>query len=368
MVLSSLAAVLFLATCASTSAFEAFGGTPDPTALARSPAYHDGSFVNEEPTGLKVRKGVGKAIGHFLLGDEMREPICPLPLVDPSPTLATPPHSGFRVTWLGHSTTLIELDGVTVLTDPQWSERASPSSIAGPKRFHPPPLALEKLPKLDAVVISHDHYDHLDMATVKALAATGVTFHVGLGVGAHLRRWGVKESQIAEHIWWEAATLPGGVQLVSTPSRHFSGRLAARDPTLWTSWTIVGPKHRVFFSGDTGMTHFFTDIAQKFGPFDLAMIEIGQWDPSWSDIHLGPRNALKATQMLSSPRLLPIHWGTFNLALHPWSQPVEEAYVDAVADHVKLLTPKLGEPIEPTDDPPTPPWWHDLPPMASKCP
>jgi L-ascorbate metabolism protein UlaG (beta-lactamase superfamily) len=298
----------------------------------------------------------------------MRVPSCPLPTVDPSVQLTSPPASGFRITWLGHSTTLIELDGVTFLTDPQWSERASPSTLAGPERFHPPPLAFSKLPRVDAVLISHDHYDHLDEQTVRALASRGVPFHVGLGVGAHLRRWEVPEAQIFEHNWWEVTAFPNGVQLFSTQARHFSGRGVGQNPTLWTSWALIGPKHRVYFSGDTGMTNGFPEAARRFGPFDVALMEIGQWDEAWGDIHLGPRGALLATRAVGAARLLPVHWGTFNLAYHTWSGPAEETYAAAPELNVKLLTPKLGEPIEPAEDPPTGPWWRALPPIAAACP
>jgi L-ascorbate metabolism protein UlaG (beta-lactamase superfamily) len=337
--------------------------------MSHSPHYLDGAFVDDEPAEMLKSGGTSHWLKETLFGKEMVEPICPLPTVDPSAVLQNPPTSGLRVTWLGHSTTIIEIDGVTFLTDPNWGERASPTTIAGPKRFHPPPLAFEKLPHIDAVLISHDHYDHLDMGTIKALAASGVPFHVGLGVGAHLKRWGVPASQIFEHDWWDEIQFPKGVRLFSTPARHFSGRgVFTRNPTLWTSWSLIGPKHRAFFSGDTGMTKGFSEIAQRFAPFDVAMIEIGQWDATWGDIHLGPSGALDASLLVGAQRLVPIHWGTFALALHAWSQPAEVAYVEAPTKHVKLLTPRLGEPVEPTDDPPTTPWWRALPPTVPACP
>ena len=300
----------------------------------------------------------------------MRAPTCPLPIAPgAAEKLRAPAPSGLRVTWLGHSTTLIEIDGARVLTDPMWSERASPSSLAGPRRFHPPPLALDALPRLDAVIISHDHYDHLDMATVQALAKRGVVFHVPLGIGAHLRRWGVPPAQFVEHDWWQAAHLPNGVDLVSTPARHFSGRTPFdRDHTLWTSWSIVGPRHRVFFSGDTGMQSRFTDITERFGPFDLALLEIGQYHPSWGDIHLGPMGALDAFALLHARKLLPIHWSTFQLGMHAWSEPAETLTIEAGRRGVAVLTPLLGEPVEPATDVRTTAWWRALPPTVSACP
>jgi L-ascorbate metabolism protein UlaG (beta-lactamase superfamily) len=359
----------------STSAgFATFGGTPDGARLARMQAsgrYVDGQFRNREPTPLMRDSGSAlSTTAEFTFGNgQMRVPSCPLPLAhDTAERLAHAPASGLRITWLGHSTTLIELDGRVVLTDPIWSERASPSSIAGPKRFHPPPLALAALPHIDAVVVSHDHYDHLDMATVQALAARGVPIHVGLGVGAHLARWGIPPAQILEHDFWQATPIGGGVELVSTPARHFSGRgLFDRNATSWTSWTLVGPTHRVFFSGDTGQTNAFEKIAKRYGPFDLAMLEIGQWNEAWGTIHLGPLGALDAFPKLHAARLLPIHWSTFELALHSWSEPAETLYVNAKKRGVELVTPLLGEPVEPASAH-TGPWWRKLPPIAARCP
>lgn len=303
-------------------------------------------------------------------GTEMRTPTCPLPIVaDALSRLTTLPPTGLRITWLGHSTSLIEIDGATVLTDPQWSERASPSRWIGPRRFHPPPIPMASLPHVDAVVISHEHYDHLDMVTVRALAARGIPFHVALGVGGHLAAWGVPSEQLFEHDWWEPTTLDNGITIMSTPARHFTGRgVPFRVGTLWTSWAISGPKHRVYFSGDTGLTESFREIAKRAGPFDVALLEIGQYHEDWGDIHLGPKGALDAMALLGAKRLFPIHWSTFELAFHAWSEPAETLTQLAKDTNVPLLTPKLGEPIEPTNDPSTDAWWRALPPIASRCP
>ncbi len=355
--------LLAAATLVSTSGCASFGAAP--IAHPDSPHYGHGKFINAEPTGM-MGEGGWSALHEWLSSNTLGVPTCPLPLVKPS--LGAPPESGLRITWLGHSTSIIELDGATILTDPMWSERASPSAQVGPKRFHPPPLPLSELPKLDAVIISHDHYDHLDMGTIKALAATGVTFHVGLGVGRHLAAWGVSEDHIVEHDWHSTTSLTNGVQLISTPARHFSGRRGiGNDGTLWTSWSLIGPKHRVFFSGDTGFTHAFSEVGAKYGPFDVAMIEIGQWHPSWGDIHLGPNGALKAFALLHAQKLLPIHWSTFELGLHAWSEPAETLTLEAEKREVAVLTPRLGESIEPGTAK-TGPWWRAYPPMTAECP
>ena len=309
----------------STDHFQSLGANPEPSTLERmkaSAAFVGDHFENTEPTGI-MKVGPTTTLRQWLFGGEQRSPNCPLPMVtDAAARLTEASRSGLRITWLGHSTTLIEVDGATILTDPVWSERASPSRWVGPRRFHRPPIALADLPHIDAVIVSHEHYDHLDMATVRALAPRGVAFHVPLGIGAHLEGWGVPRAQIKEHDWWERAPVVAGVELVSTPARHFNGRgVPWRIGSLWTSWSIVGPKHRVFFSGDTGLTETFREIARKNGPFDVALLEIGQYHPSWGDIHLGPMGALDAEAMLGAAAVFPIHWGTFELGFHAWSEP-----------------------------------------------
>jgi L-ascorbate metabolism protein UlaG (beta-lactamase superfamily) len=337
--LGILVPILVLLTWISTDHFRSFGGPPSEVTMARILAtgrYRDGKFQNLERTGLMAPGSSWEVTKQWLFPREMRVPICPLPRYQGThERLATPPLSGLRATWLGHSTTLLEIDGTTILTDPMWSERASPSTWVGPKRFHPPPVPLSELPHVDAVVISHDHFDHLDMETVRALGARGVPFHVALGVGGHLAAWGVPAAQIIEHDWWETTTLASGLQIVSTPARHFSGRgVPWRAGTLWTSWSLVGPKHRVFVSGDTGQTDSFSEIGAREGPFDVALIEIGQYHPSWGDIHLGPIGALDAFGRVNAKALLPIHWATFELALHAWSEPAETLSREAAARYL----------------------------------
>jgi L-ascorbate metabolism protein UlaG (beta-lactamase superfamily) len=248
-----------------------------------------------------------------------------------------------------------------VLTDPVWAQRASPTQLAGPKRFQPVPLALKALPRLDAVVISHDHYDHLDMATVKELVALqDVPFITSLGVGAHLQAWGVPPQRIVELDWWEHWQAPSAeLRIHAAPSQHFSGRsLKDRNATLWSSLVIETPKHRVFFSGDTGLTGEYAAIRERFGPFDLVMLEVGAFHPSWGDIHLGPENALKALQLLGGGAFLPVHWGTFSLALHDWDQPAETLLELGPKQGTQLLMPRLGEAVEPAHGELAAPWWR----------
>ena len=265
-----------------------------------------------------------------------------------------------RATWVGHSTVLLELDGARVLTDPVWGERASPVSFAGPKRFQPVPVAIADLPELDAVIVSHDHYDHLDYPTIRELAKRDVPFFTSLGVGAHLEAWGVPAQRITELDWWERAEVPGtGLTIDAAPSQHFSGRgLGSRNSTLWSSMVVRGPKHSVFFSGDTGLTPEYAEIARRFGAFDLVMLEVGAFHEAWGDIHLGPEHALDALRLLGGGKLLPVHWGTFNLAIHAWDEPAETLLKLAPERGATLVMPMLGEPVEPARAEPGRPWWR----------
>jgi L-ascorbate metabolism protein UlaG (beta-lactamase superfamily) len=272
------------------------------------------------------------------------------------------PASDLRVTWLGHSTVLIEFGGYRVLTDPVWGPRASPSRLIGPKRFQPVPVEIRALPPIDLVIVSHDHYDHLDYPTIRELAKLEVPFVTSLGVGAHLEAWGIGANRIVELDWWETHTLPNTeLSVTAAPSQHFSGRgLHDRNATLWSSMVIRGPRHAVFFSGDTGLTTEYSTIRERLGPFDLVMLEVGAFHPAWGDIHLGPDHALEALRLLGGGTFLPVHWGTFALAVHDWDQPVESLLAAAPTMAGKLLMPRLGEPVEPTHDHQVTPWWREV--------
>jgi L-ascorbate metabolism protein UlaG (beta-lactamase superfamily) len=321
-------------------------------------------FRNIHPIlpGLRSRETPAPTLREFFLEGDRRTPRAPLPSTDPRETWRRAPGSGLRATWLGHSTVLVEIDGVRVLTDPVWGPRASPTRFLGPKRFQPVPVSLEALPPLDAIVISHDHYDHLDFPTIRALRRSSVPFITALGVGAHLERWGIPAGRITELDWWESHRLAGtGVEITAAPAQHFSGRgFTDRNATLWSSMAIRGPRHRVFFSGDTGLTTEYATIRDRLGPFDLVMLEIGAFHPSWGDIHLGPDNALEAHALLGGGALLPVHWGTFSLALHDWDEPVERLVAMAGERNAQLLLPRLGEPAEPDHQPRMLPWWRDV--------
>ena len=301
-------------------------------------------------------------MGELLFGGRKRVPRAPLPVESPLAAWAKPPTCGLRVTWLGHSTLLIECDGARILTDPVFGEHASPVSFVGRKRFHPVPATLEQLPPLDAVLLSHDHYDHLCRGTVRQMAQMKVPFVTSLGVGARLEKFGVDPLLITELDWWESHALPGGAMtFTATPAQHFSGRgLTDRNATLWSSWVLRTANRKLFFSADTGLTDDLAVIGERFGPFDLTMIEIGAAHPAWADIHLGPVNALRAFEMLGGGTLLPIHWGTFDLALHSWEEPAETLFRLAEEAGVRIITPPLGRPVEPNQLHESTPWWRDV--------
>ncbi len=275
--------------------------------IAASPRFNGRTFVNTQPVSSGFKKGVERpTLREFLCATEPRIPAGEFPLVDPAPHWAKKSDSGLRVTWLGHSTLLIEIDGIRVLTDPVWGNRASPLPFAGPKRFHPPPAPLSALPPLDAVLISHDHYDHLDRGTIRALARMGTSFITSLGVGAHLERWGVPPKRITELDWWENIDVRG-VKITAGPAQHFSGRgIKDRNATLWSSFHLRGPKHSFFFGADSGLTPDYLEIAKRLGPFDAVALEIGAFHPSWGDIHMGPANAVKAYAN-AGQRRIPAH-------------------------------------------------------------
>jgi len=262
-----------------------------------------------------------------------------------------------RITWLGHSSTIIEIDGKRFLTDPLWYDRASPFKIIGPKRFFPNPVLIDQLPFIDGILLSHDHYDHLDKQSILHLTSKKIPVITMLGVGKRLIEWGVSSSLVTELDWWQQKEL-SDVEVTALPSRHFSGRwLNDRFSTLWGSFAIRGAKHNIYFGADSGYYEGFKKIGEKLGPFDLTMLDTGAYNKEWEAIHMGPENAVKAHLDLKGKILMPIHWGTFNLAFHPWQEPVERVIRAANDKKVKLLLPKPGETCTVGEDGYNSNWW-----------
>ena len=265
-----------------------------------------------------------------------------------------------HITWFGHSTFLLQIEGKTILLDPIFSRSPSPFQALGPQRFSPLAATIAELPDIDIVLISHDHYDHLDYASIRQLAAKTAMFLVPLGLAAHLQRWGVSDRQIVELDWWDERSF-AGFKFVCTPARHFSGRtLTDRFATLWCSWVIESRQTKLFFSGDSGYGPHFRQIGDNYGPFDLTLLECGQYDPLWTNIHMIPELTAQAHSDLRGKRMIPMHWGAFVLAFHSWTEPVERVLAAGAKIGATIITPELGETVAFTSQHiATHDWWNN---------
>ena len=350
----------------------AFGVNPSGERMARirrSPHFEDGVFQNPGGAARTRPSGSMLEFAKVFFDRDARPhrapqgdiPVHATTLAD----LAKPPVTGLRLTWMGHSSVLAEIDGHRVLFDPVWGERCSPFAFLGPKRLHPVPLPLAALGPVDVVVISHDHYDHLDMPTINALAGSDTLFVVPLGVGAHLEHWGVPAGRLRELDRHETTRI-GGLTLTAAPARHFCGRgLRNTQHTLWASWVVAGDEHRIYHSGDTGYFEGFKDIGAAHGPFDATMIQIGAYSDFWPDIHMTPEEGVRTHLDLqrgdpAAGVMLPVHWATFNLAPHAWAEPGEWTLAAGAAVGQAVALPLPGQPFQPAGNIPTRPWWRDV--------
>ncbi|UOD32394.1 MBL fold metallo-hydrolase [Massilia violaceinigra] len=337
-----------------------FAGSPAPQ--HPSPQFSDGKFRNPVPMFKQSPAQLARLAWTFMMGknkDTVPSGAIPVQALTRAQLLAAPDNTLFR---LGHSTLLLKLDNAFYLTDPVFSKRASPVQWAGPARFHQPPISIEELPPLKAVILSHDHYDHLDHAAVLALAAKTEHFLAPLGVGDRLVAWGIDAAKVTQLDWWQERKV-GNVRLIATPAQHFSGRsLSDGNSTLWASWVFVHKDLRVFFSGDTGYFAGFKAIGDKFGPFDVAMLETGAYDKQWPDVHMEPEQTLQAFLDLKGKWLMPVHNGTFDLSLHPWHEPFDRIAALASARGVPLATPEMGQALDLSNPAPGQAWWKRVDP------
>ncbi len=326
--------------------------------IKSSENFKNGKFQNLTETDVSGDMNYTKTLSeYFTKGNKVPDWSIPVNKIS-SETISKTSDSTTKITWFGHSALLLEIDGKKIFLDPMLGDVPAPHPFLGSKRFNDTlPLAIENIPNLDAVLISHDHYDHLDYGSIKKLKDRVGHFYVPLGVGAHLISWGVPEEKITEMDWWES-TIFSGVQLTATPSRHFSGRgFTDRFSTQWSSWVIKGKKDNIYFSGDSGYDSHFKEIGDKFGPFDLAIMECGQYDAQWPLIHMMPEETVQATIDVKGKVLLPIHWGSFKLGLHSWTDPIERVTKEAASKNIAIATPIIGEAVTVGEPIPTSEWW-----------
>jgi L-ascorbate metabolism protein UlaG (beta-lactamase superfamily) len=330
------------------------------------PIFKDGKYANPFPS-KPVNLNPWKAIKIHLNEKGITRPSQPLPTDSVDIKKAFPEEqTGLHVTWLGHSTFLIQIDGVRILIDPVFGKDVSPVPLFSVKRFQKEiPVSVEELPFMDAVFVSHNHRDHLERRTITELASNVGFFFVPLGVGNILLEWGLDSSQVREYNWWQEESIKGlsgqVLKFACTPARHFSGRsLTDWNKTLWASWVFIGSKHRIFYSGDTSYGFHFKQIGNHYGPFDLTFIENGQYSIYWPDSHIMPENGVKAHLELNGKQMIPMHWGSFNLSIHNWWEPIERVSKEAQEKGVKLLTPRIGQTLSIDENSLTSPWWESF--------
>lgn len=281
----------------------------------------------------------------WFAGGQNRKPTKPLPEIKPDMNEFVKLSPDIKVVWFGHSTFLLNLEGKIILVDPVFSGSAAPFNFMV-KRFQKPVLELSELPAIDYIVISHDHYDHLDMESIQFFKDKKTLFIAPLGVGSHMIGWGIPANRITELDWWQTHK-QDGLEFTATPAQHFSGRDAIHDnTTLWASWVLKTEKHNIYFSGDSGYDTHFKEIGEKYGPFDLAFIENGQYNQKWKEVHMLPEESVQAFYDLKAKRYFPVHWGMFELAFHSWYEPIQKISEMAWDKGISLVSPKLGEVVE----------------------
>ena len=330
----------------------------------KSRQYHDGKFENAIPTELDLgfTDGIGIVYNFIFKPIKETEPGKPLPVIPlDSFDIVKRPVDITQLTWFGHSACLLEINGKKVLLDPMLGESPSPHPLLGPGRYSKTlPIAIEQLPYIHAVIISHDHYDHLDYESILKLKDKVGQFYVPLGVSSHLLEWGVEPDRITELDWWQEVNVEG-MAIICAPARHFSGRgLFDNFKTLWSSWIIKTSNTSIYFSGDGGYGPHFKQIGARYGPFDFVMLECGQYNELWKDIHMMPEQTVQAAIDLNGKLMMPIHWGAFTLALHSWTDPIVRVTAAAKQQGVPITTPKIGEPVLLKENTyPATQWWRN---------
>lgn len=350
-----------------TNFYPSFGGSiskEDQLEYAKSNQYKAGKFFNKNPVPkeLSFSETMGLAYKFFTTKVPNGRPDKNLKVKQVDSLHLANYKGEARLFWFGHSSFVLQMDGKTILIDPMFSKVAAPHPLLGTNRFNSSfPIEIEKLPKIDAVIYSHDHYDHLDYESVLKIKDKVSHFYVPLGVGSHLKAWGVTQQNITELDWWQNASFDG-IDLVCTPAQHFSGRkFGTRQTTLWASWVIKSKNENIFFSGDSGYSKHFKTIGEKFGPFDIGLMECGQYNKMWSDIHMMPEETALAGRDIKAKRIMPIHWASFKLALHSWTDPITRVKAKAKAINLDIITPEIGQEIRIKNDTKSySNWWESL--------
>jgi L-ascorbate metabolism protein UlaG (beta-lactamase superfamily) len=338
-----------------------FGGTLKGERLLRvqqSPNYNGRAF--HYPTKTVLMSGAGNytsTLKEFLKKNSNKQPNSPVPTIKTD--LKTLPNNETTLVWFGHSSYFLQIDDFKMIVDPILSNRISPVQFAGTKSYLGTQLyTADDIPPLDCILLTHDHYDHLDYQTIVSLNPNVKKFYTSLGVGAHLEHWGIPANKIHEFDWWDTETIAPNTQLTATPARHFSGRhLTNRNQTLWSSFVLTTPQHRIFIGGDSGYGEHFKKIGERFGPFDLVIMETGQYNERWANIHSMPEEAVQASIDLRGKIMLPVHWGKFTLSLHPWTEPIERVLEKANELGVSVTTPIIGEKLIVGKEYPHSRWW-----------
>ncbi len=349
--LGLLVVILILTYIAFVSFYPTFGGDVSKERkiqYAASKNFKNGQFVNvkdvpKDPSFSEILTMTRK---FFFTKVENANPNKDLKVQKIDSAAITDYNSPTRLIWFGHSSFLLQMEGQNILIDPMFGDVPAPHPWLGNRRFSKVlPIEIEELPTIDAVLISHDHYDHLDYGSIKRLKNKVEMFYTPLGVGVHLQAWGIESERIVELDWWQDVSFKG-LDFVCTPAQHFSGRkFSNRQSTLWASWVIKSDNNRIFFSGDSGYAPHFKEIGEKYGPFDFAMLECGQYNPMWPDVHMFPEETAQASIDLKAAHFMPIHWGAFKLAMHSWTDPAERVAKKAEELNISVLFPEIGEEI-----------------------
>lgn len=317
-------------------------------------------FVNQIETSTDQSFGfMAGALWDYITAEDLA-PERNIDVVKADPSQLNNANKKTQLMWFGHSTFLLQTANQNLLFDPIFSDVAAPHPALGSKRYsNELPIEPENLPTIDAVIISHDHYDHLDYPSIMQLDAKVKHYYVPLGVGQHLLHWGIAPERISEMDWWQANDL-NGIKLTLTPARHFSGRrLGNSNSTLWGGWMVEAPDHRVFFSGDSGYGPHFKEIGQRFGPIDIALLDTGQYNFRWQSIHMLPKQSLQAAQDLDARIMMPVHWGAFTLSLHAWDEPAEQTTLLAQQQGQAIVIPRIGELMQLLNEPiARDAWWQ----------